>query len=110
MGVGGVRRPRDGGSRAYWASALTLAGMMFGVAIGLAAVAPLLTVEIVALAAVGWASVTFIATGNTTLQLQAEPTIRGRVMSLSAVAFQGTTPIGGPLIGWIVAAASRGSA
>jgi len=84
----------------------TLAGMMFGVAIGLAAVAPLLTVEIVALAAVGWASVTFIATGNTTLQLQAEPTMRGRVMSLWAVAFQGTTPIGGPLIGWIVAAAS----
>jgi MFS family permease len=32
--------------------------------------------------------------------------MRGRVMSLWAVAFQGTTPIGGPLIGWIVAAAS----
>ncbi|MGD0286544.1 MAG: MFS transporter [Acidimicrobiales bacterium] len=84
----------------------TLAGLMFGVAIGLAAFAPVLAVELVALAAVGWASVTFIATGNTTLQLQAEPTMRGRVMSLWAVAFQGTTPIGGPLIGWVVAMAS----
>ena len=84
----------------------TFAGAAFGVAIGLAALAPVLVVELVALAAVGWASVTFIATGNTTLQLQAEPTMRGRVMSLWAVAFQGTPPIGGPLIGWIVAMAS----
>jgi MFS family permease len=84
----------------------TLAGSLFGVAIGLAALAPVLAVELFALAAVGWTSVTFIATGNTTLQLQAEPTMRGRVMSLWAVAFQGTTPIGGPLIGWVVAMAS----
>ena len=84
----------------------TLAGCLFGVAIALAAFAPVLAVELVALAAVGWASVTFIATGNTTLQLHAEPTMRGRVMSLWAVAFQGTTPIGGPLIGWVVAMAS----
>jgi MFS family permease len=66
----------------------TLAGLMFGLAIGLAAFAPVLAFELVALAAVGWASVTFIATGNTTLQLQAEPTMRGRVMSLWAVAFR----------------------
>ena len=84
----------------------TLAGTAFGIAIGLAALAPVLGAELVALAAVGWASVTFIATGNTTLQLQAEPTMRGRVMSLWAVAFMGTTPVGGPLIGWVVAMAS----
>ena len=85
---------------------LTLAGLLFGVAIGFAALAPLLVVELVALAAVGWASVTFLATGNTTLQLQSDPSMRGRVMSLWAVAFQGSTPIGGPLIGWIVATTS----
>jgi MFS family permease len=84
----------------------TLAGAAFGVAIGLAALAPVLGAELVALAAVGWASVTFIATGNTTLQLHAEPTMRGRVMSLWAVAFMGTTPVGGPLIGWVIAMAS----
>ncbi len=84
----------------------TLAGTAFGIAIGLAALAPVLGAELVALGAVGWASVTFIATGNTTLQLQAEPTMRGRVMSLWAVAFMGTTPVGGPLIGWVVAMAS----
>jgi MFS family permease len=31
--------------------------------------------------------------------------MRGRVMSLWFVAFQGSTPIGGPIIGWLMAAA-----
>jgi len=52
---------------------------------------------------VGWASVSFIAIGNSTIQLSAAPNMRGRVMALWQVAFQGTTPIGGPLIGWIIA-------
>jgi MFS family permease len=31
--------------------------------------------------------------------------MRGRVMALWAVAFMGSTPIGGPAIGWVIAAA-----
>src|SRR6185437_2431683 len=42
-----------------------------------------------------------IALANTTLQLESKPEMRGRVMSLWTVAFLGTTPIGGPLIGFI---------
>ena len=86
--------------------ALTWAGGIFAVAIGFASLAPALVVEFIALGAVGWASVTFLATGNTTLQLQADPSMRGRVMALWAVAFMGTTPVGGPLIGWIIAASN----
>ena len=56
-------------------------------------------IELVALALVGWASITFMSTGNSTLQLGADPAMRGRVMSLWFVAFQGSTPIGGPLVG-----------
>ena len=85
---------------------LTLAGSVLGVAILCASVAPVLYVEFFALAAVGWAMVTFLATGNSTLQLEAAPSMRGRVMSLWIFAFSGSTPVGGPLIGWIVAAAS----
>jgi MFS family permease len=55
------------------------------------------------MALVGWGSVSFMATGNTTLQLNSAPNMRGRVMSLWAVAFLGSTPIGGPLIGWLIA-------
>ena len=65
----------------------------------------MLAVAFVALAAMGWTSVTFLATGNTTLQLEAAPTMRGRVMALWAVAFMGSTPVGGPVIGWVVALA-----
>ena len=45
-----------------------------------------------------------MSTGNSTLQLTAEPAMRGRVMSLWFVAFQGSTPIGGPIVGWVMAA------
>jgi MFS family permease len=84
---------------------LVLAASAFGVAVGLAAVAPNLTVELFALAFVGWASVWFMSTGNSTLQLTADPSMRGRVMALWFVAFQGSTAIGGPLIGWVMSQA-----
>jgi MFS family permease len=51
---------------------------------------------------VGWASVSFIAIGNSTIQLASDPNMRGRAIALWQVAFQGTTPIGGPVIGWII--------
>jgi len=79
----------------------SLTAAVFGFTILLAAAAPILAVEIGALAVVGWASVSFLATGNTTLQLEADPSMRGRVMALWAVAFLGSTPIGGPLMGWV---------
>ena len=44
-----------------------------------------------------------MATGNSTLQLSAEPSMRGRVMSLWFVAFQGSTPIGAPIVGAVMA-------
>ena len=84
---------------------LILAATGFGVVLGLAALAPSLPLELLALALVGWASISFMATGNSTLQLSAEPTMRGRVMSLWFVAFQGSTPIGGPIVGLVMAQA-----
>ena len=40
------------------------------------------------------------------LQLTADETMRGRVMALWAVAFLGTTPIGGPIVGYVAQHAS----
>ena len=79
------------------------ASVGFGVAILACAFAPFLGLAYAALLFVGWASVSFIAIGNSTIQLSAEPSMRGRVLSLWQVAFQGTTPVGGPAIGWIIA-------
>ncbi|HZZ46733.1 MAG TPA: MFS transporter [Pseudonocardia sp.] len=82
-------------------SALVLSSSLFGLVMIGAAVAPNLAVELVALALVGAASVTFLSQGNSTLQLQAEPSMRGRVMALWSVAFLGSTPIGGPIAGMV---------
>jgi MFS family permease len=84
---------------------MIIASAGFGVAIMICAYAPAIGLAYAALLFVGWASVSFIAIGNSTIQLAAEPSLRGRVIALWQVAFQGTTPIGGPLIGWIISVA-----
>jgi MFS family permease len=84
---------------------LVAAATAFGVVLVFAGLAPSLPVELFALALAGGASISFMATGNSTLQLNAAPTMRGRVMSLWFVAFQGSTPIGGPIVGWVMAQA-----
>jgi MFS family permease len=84
---------------------VTLAALAFGIAFVLAALAPSLPVELIALALVGGASVSFMSTGNSTLQLASDPAMRGRVMALWFVALQGSTPIGGPLVGAIISLA-----
>jgi len=67
----------------------------------IAAIMPGLASLLVVLVIVGALSVLFIALGNTTLQLTSLPNMRGRVMALWMIAFAGTTPIGGPIIGYI---------
>ncbi len=81
--------------------ALQRGAFLFALAMGAAAMMRSMTLEIVAFVAVGYASVAFLSTANSTLQLAADPMMRGRVMALWAVAFLGSTPIGGPLIGWV---------
>ncbi|HSO97620.1 MAG TPA: MFS transporter [Solirubrobacteraceae bacterium] len=83
---------------------LIAAACAFGVSMAAAAGAPGLVIELIALAFVGGASITFMSTGNSTLQLGSDPAMRGRVMSLWFVAFQGSTPIGGPAIGAVMGA------
>jgi predicted MFS family arabinose efflux permease len=83
---------------------LALAAAGFTVAMTMAALSPSLAIELIAMALVGAGSVMFMSTGNSTLQLTSAPEMRGRVMSLWFVAFQGSTPIGGPIIGLVMGA------
>jgi MFS family permease len=61
---------------------------------------------VVACALTGAASVLFLTTGNSTVQLASEPQLRGRVMALWSLALVGSTPIGSPIIGAVSQAAS----
>lgn len=93
------------GSRRRGPRRLVATAFLFGAVVLLAALAPSSIMEKIALLFVGAGSVTFLALGNSTLQLESAPEMRGRVMSLWSVAFLGSTPIGGPLIGFVGGAA-----
>ncbi|MGI5126363.1 MFS transporter [Pseudonocardia sp. CA-107938] len=80
---------------------LVVASLCFATALTVVALAPTLTVALAGMTLVGATSVAFLSLGNSTLQLAAEPTMRGRVMALWGVALLGSTPIGGPLLGAI---------
>src|SRR4028118_1323072 len=75
--------------------------MAFGLLLLATAAAPTVWLTSVLLVAVGMAVMLFLATANTTLQLNSDPAMRGRVMALYGLLFLGSTPIGGPLLGWI---------
>jgi len=76
-------------------------GMAFGALTLAAALAPSPPVLGGVLVLVGVAVMLFLATANTTLQLTTDPFMRGRVMALYGLVFLGSTPVGGPLLGWI---------
>lgn len=65
------------------------------------AVAPALGWGFVVLIPVGMAGVTFVSLAQAFLQLHTRIELRARVMALFGVVFLGSTPIGGPIIGFI---------
>jgi MFS family permease len=100
MGAGAVAGALvTGARRRIGEGLLTGAALGFGVFGLIAAAAPTLTLAALALVPLGAASVTFAAGINSTLQLAAEPHMRGRVMALYSIVFLGSTAIGGPLTG-----------
>lgn len=102
MGVGAVAGGLFAASRRRTSPRmLVLAALLLGTAMILAAFSPTFFWAMAGMAVVGFFSINFSSLANVTLQLESAPMMRGRIMALWAVAFLGTTPIGGPLIGWI---------
>ena len=100
MGAGAVAGALVTGARRRIGDRLLIGSALgFGMFGLIAAAAPTLTLAALALVPLGAASVTFAAGINSTLQLAAEPHMRGRVMALYSIVFLGSTAIGGPLTG-----------
>ena len=98
MGVGSVLGALVAGARGTVTPRLLVgSAALFGGAELLVALAPSFELQALALVPLGAASVTFAAGVNSSLQLAAEPSLRGRVMSLYSIVFLGSTPIGAPL-------------
>jgi MFS family permease len=80
--------------------AALLAAAAFGAANLLMAASPTLALAYATVVAVGFANLTFNTLARTLLQLSTERAAHGRVLALHSLVFLGTTPLGGPLLGW----------
>lgn len=80
---------------------LTIFIFLFGVSMIGTALMPTLALATLGMCIVGFFSINVTSLGNTMLQLESKPEMRGRVMALWGMAMLGSTPIGGPFIGFI---------
>jgi MFS family permease len=71
----------------------------------LMAMAGQLAFALAGLVAVGIANIAFNPMARSLLQLRSAPEMQGRVMALHVLLNLGTTPLGGPLLGWVCAVA-----
>jgi MFS family permease len=102
MAVGSVAGALASGARGRVSPRiLVVAATAFGAVELLAAMAPSLPLQALALVPLGAVSVTFSAGVNSTMRLNVTPAMRGRVMGLYSIVFLGSTPIGAPLVGWL---------
>ena len=106
MGIGSVIGALITGARGKTGmGVIGVSALAFGALSMTAALMPSLATEIPVLALLGGSAVMFAAAINSTIQLAVAPEMRGRVMALYSVVFLGSTPIGGPLVGFISEAA-----
>ena len=80
---------------------IVVAAAGFGVSMMLLAVTPNVTFAYIFGVGMGIASITFMTASTAIMQLRADPGMRGRVLALQAIVFLGSTPIGGPILGWV---------
>jgi MFS family permease len=80
---------------------VVVAAGMFGVSLLALSLAPTLGVAVPIGILLGLTSIMFMTASTAIVQMRADPAMRGRVLALQAIVFLGTTPIGGPLLGWV---------
>ncbi|MGF7228490.1 MAG: MFS transporter [Candidatus Saccharibacteria bacterium] len=75
--------------------------MVLGVAMSAVSLTRSFVIVVLLLVVVGACLIVLAAGANTLLMLHTAPEMRGRMNSLWSMIFIGTTPIGGPIIGWL---------
>jgi MFS family permease len=80
---------------------LLMATIAFGAASLLAAFSPLLAVALLIMVSVGVTNIIFNTVARSVLLLNSAPEMHGRMMAIHGQVFLGSTPIGGPLVGWL---------
>ena len=80
---------------------IVYAAFAFGAAMFVLAIVPSLPAAFVVAVFVGLTSVAFLTSSTAIVQVRADPAMRGRVLALQGMVLIGSTPIGGPLLGYI---------
>ncbi len=78
----------------FGAAALGFTMILLGSTPGVGAAVP-------AVFLVGMSSIIYMTATTAIVQIESKPEMRGRVLALQTVLMVGTTPIGGPLVGWL---------
>ncbi|MFB9831385.1 MFS transporter [Actinoallomurus acaciae] len=79
---------------------LLLTCLAFGGVNLLAAATPSFALALAAIVGIGVTNIVFNTVARTLMVIASDPPMRGRVMALYNIVFLGSTPIGGPLVGW----------
>jgi MFS family permease len=80
---------------------LVVSATGFGVSMLVLAAAPSLGIAFPLSLFVGLTSIGFLTASTAIVQVRADPAMRGRVLALQAMVFLGSTPIGGPILGFV---------
>jgi MFS family permease len=80
---------------------VALASLFYGVSMAVMAIAPNQLTAFAAGVVLGVSSIAFLTASTAIVQIEAAPEMRGRVLALQAMLFLGSTPIGGPIVGWV---------
>ena len=80
---------------------MAVAAAVFGAAMLLFATTPGIGVAFPLALLVGFSSVWFMTASTAMMQLRSDRVMRGRVLALQAIVLIGSTPVGGPLLGYV---------
>lgn len=83
-------------------SYVTIATAAFGVTMFAMALAPNLALAFPIGFGIGLGSVMFMTSSSALVNVRAAPEMRGRVLALQGIVFLGSTPIGGPITGYVI--------
>ena len=81
--------------------AVAFAALGYGGAMALMSMAPNQAIAYAVGPVLGLASIAFLTASTAIVQIESAPHMRGRVLALQAMLFLGSTPIGGPIVGWV---------
>ena len=80
---------------------VSVAAVAYGATMALMALAPTVPLAVGLGVVLGLSSITFLVASTAIVQMKAAADMRGRVLALQAMLFLGSTPVGGPIVGWV---------